>query len=179
MLSSQQKPPPPPAVPESERRVFINHPEWDKIAVYLIGTQQRFRDNIIIPRMMGPVYIKSNDEKLVERVMESCGFKSLMSCVIGKINFIIPNNHQLDVVYLFNYVVWKKCKLLIIMFCFCRIWTWCSNRFIYVKCTTKHSNSRERTNSQRNISGNESFDAELCQKLCNGWNGILSNRVCD
>lgn len=68
---------------QEDKRVFINDTDWDKIAVYLIGNQQRFRENIIIPRMIGPVKIKTNEEKMVERAMESCAFKSIMSCVLG------------------------------------------------------------------------------------------------
>lgn len=34
---------------------------------------------------MGPVTIKTNEEKLVESVFESCFFKSFMACVLGKI----------------------------------------------------------------------------------------------
>lgn len=69
--------------PEVEKRVFMNDPDMDKIAVHLISTQQRFRDNIIIPRIMGPVRIKTNEEKMLEATMESCAFKSIMSCVMG------------------------------------------------------------------------------------------------
>lgn len=57
--------------------------EWDNIMMNLIGNQQRFRENIVIPRILGQVHIKSIDEKRVEMVMESCAFKSFMSCVIG------------------------------------------------------------------------------------------------
>ncbi|KAG7212198.1 hypothetical protein KM043_012538 [Ampulex compressa] len=45
--------------------------------------KNRFRDNIIIPRAAGPVKIKTNEEKMIESVMESCVFKSIMSCVLG------------------------------------------------------------------------------------------------
>ncbi|XP_012288310.1 mitochondrial import inner membrane translocase subunit Tim22 [Orussus abietinus] len=76
-------PPKPPAPAEPEKRIFVNDADWDKIAVHLIGNQKRFRENIIIPRIMGPVHIKSNEEKTIEMVMESCAFKSIMSCVLG------------------------------------------------------------------------------------------------
>lgn len=66
-----------------DKRVFINDAELDKIAVYLIGNQQRFRENIVIPRVIGPVQIKTNEEKMIERAVESCAFKSMMSCVVG------------------------------------------------------------------------------------------------
>lgn len=60
-----------------------NDMNLDNIALYLIGTKERFRENIIIPRTVGPVQLKTNEEKLIESVMESCIFKSIASCVIG------------------------------------------------------------------------------------------------
>lgn len=70
--------------PESENKnVFLNDAELDKIAIFLVGSQQRFRENIVIPRILGPVQIKTIEEKRIESAMESCAFKSIMSCVIG------------------------------------------------------------------------------------------------
>lgn len=65
------------------KKVFLNDAELDNIALFLVGNQQRFRENIIIPRILGPVQIKTIEEKRIESVMESCAFKSIMSCVIG------------------------------------------------------------------------------------------------
>ena len=63
--------------------VFMRDEQWDKMAIYLVGSQQKFRENIIIPRALGGGYIKSNEEKAIENFMESCTFKSIMSCVVG------------------------------------------------------------------------------------------------
>lgn len=63
--------------------VFVQDEDLDKIAMYLVSSQQRFRENIIIPRALGGGYIKSNEEKAIEKFMESCTFKSIMSCVVG------------------------------------------------------------------------------------------------
>lgn len=65
------------------KNVFLNDGDLDKIALFLVGSQQRFRENIIIPRILGPVQIKTIEEKRIESVMESCAFKSIMSGVIG------------------------------------------------------------------------------------------------
>lgn len=75
---------PPETDPPPRRPVFVYDEDLDKIAVYLIGEQQRFRDHIIIPRALGGGYIKTYEEKTIERVMESCAFKSIMSCVVGE-----------------------------------------------------------------------------------------------
>lgn len=76
-----------PFLPKPEERprkpVFMHNEEMDRIAEYLIGSQQRYRENIIIPRALGGGYIKSNEEKAIEKFMESCTFKSIMSCVVG------------------------------------------------------------------------------------------------
>ncbi|XP_014207888.1 mitochondrial import inner membrane translocase subunit Tim22 [Copidosoma floridanum] len=75
---------PPPPKPKPKRvPVFMYDEEWDKIAIYLVTNHQRYRENIIIPRCLGGGYIKSNEEKSIERFMESCVFKSIMSCVLG------------------------------------------------------------------------------------------------
>lgn len=43
----------------------------------------RYRENIVIPNMLGPAKIKTNEEKMIESVVESCFFKSFMACVLG------------------------------------------------------------------------------------------------
>uniref|UniRef100_A0A1B6MK95 Mitochondrial import inner membrane translocase subunit TIM22 n=1 Tax=Graphocephala atropunctata TaxID=36148 RepID=A0A1B6MK95_9HEMI len=63
--------------------LFHNDPFLDNLARYFIGNNTRYRENIIIPRSMGPVHIKSREEKLIEAGFESCAFKTTMSCVAG------------------------------------------------------------------------------------------------
>lgn len=46
----------------------------------------RQRDNIVIPNFMGPPKIQTNEEKMIESVVESCFFKSFMACVLGEEN---------------------------------------------------------------------------------------------
>ncbi|XP_043272792.1 mitochondrial import inner membrane translocase subunit Tim22 [Venturia canescens] len=83
MTFEPPKPPNASPLPNVEKRVFMSDAEWDKLAVYFVGTQQRFRENIIIPRTVIPMQIKTNEEKTIEAAMESCVFKSLMACVVG------------------------------------------------------------------------------------------------
>lgn len=73
----------PAVIAEKDKRVFLQDRVWDQVAVYLIGNQRRFRENIVIPRGVVPVHIKTNEEKAIETAMESCVFKSVMSCVLG------------------------------------------------------------------------------------------------
>ncbi|KOX75672.1 Mitochondrial import inner membrane translocase subunit Tim22 [Melipona quadrifasciata] len=68
---------------ETSENTAISDMDLDNIARYVIGTQQRFRENIIIPRTVGPVQLKTNEQKLIESAMESCIFKSIASCIIG------------------------------------------------------------------------------------------------
>ncbi|XP_017879917.1 mitochondrial import inner membrane translocase subunit Tim22 [Ceratina calcarata] len=72
-----------PSLSETSAKASINNKDLDNIALYLTSTQQRFRENIILPRTVGPVQLKTNEEKLIESIMESCAFKSIASCVIG------------------------------------------------------------------------------------------------
>ncbi|XP_022127869.2 mitochondrial import inner membrane translocase subunit Tim22 [Pieris rapae] len=62
---------------------FSQKNDYDSLAKYLIGNIYRYRENIIIPRVLGPVIIKTNEEKMIESTIESCPFKSLTSCIIG------------------------------------------------------------------------------------------------
>ena len=59
--------------------------EIGALTKYFIGNTYRYRENIIIPRSVGPIHIKSADEKRVEAVMESCAFKSFVASVLGKL----------------------------------------------------------------------------------------------
>lgn len=77
---------------------FLNDPDLDKIAVHLINTPYRYRENIIIPRIMGQVVIKTNEEKTIERIIESCAFKSFMSCVIGNLNLLQNVRKKIEIV---------------------------------------------------------------------------------
>ncbi|XP_068153809.1 mitochondrial import inner membrane translocase subunit Tim22 [Drosophila tropicalis] len=63
-------------------RMFDNA-ELDKMALQFVGNFQRYRENIVIPKTNGPVKIKTNEEKMIETAVESCGFKCAMACVMG------------------------------------------------------------------------------------------------
>lgn len=69
----------------SENKVILTSDDFEKIAQSLIFTRDKYRENIIIPRLLGPVQIKTKEENAIETVFESCAFKSFMSCVIGEI----------------------------------------------------------------------------------------------
>lgn len=68
---------------DTGKKIFSDE-DWDKIAKYMVGNTYKYRENIIIPKNIGPIQIKSKEEKMVEAAFESCAFKSLMSCVMGK-----------------------------------------------------------------------------------------------
>ncbi|CAK9816351.1 Mitochondrial import inner membrane translocase subunit Tim22 [Anthophora quadrimaculata] len=70
-------------LPEANEKKGINDTDLDHIAMYLTTSQQRFRENIIIPRTVGPVHLMNNEEKLIQRLMESCIMKTVSSCVMG------------------------------------------------------------------------------------------------
>lgn len=68
--------------PDSQKRQLTPE-EWLTLTNYFVGNNYRYRENIIIPKALGPVKIKTKEEKMVEAAFESCPFKSAMSCVIG------------------------------------------------------------------------------------------------
>ena len=59
--------------------------EMDSLLKYFVGNTYRYRENVIIPRTVGPVEIKSIDQKRIEAVYESCVTKALISTVLGKL----------------------------------------------------------------------------------------------
>ncbi|XP_056638943.1 mitochondrial import inner membrane translocase subunit Tim22 [Diorhabda carinulata] len=68
---------------ESQEKRQFTAEEWDYLTKYFVGNNFRYRQNIIIPKSVGPIQIKTNEEKMVESFFESCMFKSMMSCVVG------------------------------------------------------------------------------------------------
>lgn len=61
----------------------LTQEEWKYLTNYFVGNNYRYRENIIIPKNLGPVAIKTDEEKMVEAFFESCPFKTVMSGVIG------------------------------------------------------------------------------------------------
>ncbi|ALC46602.1 CG31229 [Drosophila busckii] len=68
---------------EAAKPRMFDNADLDKMAMQFVGNMQRYRENIIIPKSNGPIKIKTNEEKLIETAVESCGFKSAMACVMG------------------------------------------------------------------------------------------------
>lgn len=84
-MTDYSKPPTDPALVQ-----FAEKNDYDSLAKYLVGNIYRYRENIIIPRILGPIVIKTNEEKIIEATVESCPFKSLTSCIIGmSLDFIV------------------------------------------------------------------------------------------
>lgn len=65
-----------------KENIVFSPEEFEKVARSLMF-QNKYRENIIIPKILGPVKIKTTAETRMEAAFESCAFKSLMSCVIG------------------------------------------------------------------------------------------------
>ncbi|CAH1118538.1 unnamed protein product [Phaedon cochleariae] len=70
-------------MPDSQESGQLTPEHWHYLTKYFVGNNFRYRENIIIPKSVGPVQIKTNEEKMVESFFESCFFKSFMSCVVG------------------------------------------------------------------------------------------------
>lgn len=72
-----------PVMEAQQEKRQLTPEEWMDLMRHFVGNNYRYRENIIIPKTLGPVQIKTEEEKMVEAIFESCPFKSLMSCVIG------------------------------------------------------------------------------------------------
>ena len=59
--------------------------EMDSLLKHFVGNVYRYRENVIIPRTVGPIEIKSVDQKRIEAVYESCVTKAFISTVLGKL----------------------------------------------------------------------------------------------
>ena len=68
----------------AEEKGKISGDVFESLTKHFVGNNNRYRENIVIPKNFGPVKIKTNEEKMVEAAFESCAFKSMMSCVIGE-----------------------------------------------------------------------------------------------
>lgn len=57
--------------------------EFDALTRYFVGNLSHYRENLIIPRSVGPIQIKSDQQKQVEAFFESCAFKAIVATVGG------------------------------------------------------------------------------------------------
>jgi len=64
-----------------------NDGSWYDLMDKMIGNnKQRFSD-VMVPPVGIPQAVRSPDEIRIQRAMDSCMFKSVMSCVIGKYHY--------------------------------------------------------------------------------------------
>lgn len=62
----------------------VSDVQYSAVLEHLIGDKRRVKE--LNPTVMGglPVPPKSDEQKMIERGMESCAFKSLLACVGGE-----------------------------------------------------------------------------------------------
>jgi import inner membrane translocase subunit TIM22 len=61
----------------------LDEKEFRDVLLALLSNDPKYRQSLIVPRTLGPVVIKTREEKLVEAGFDSCIFKAVMSCVLG------------------------------------------------------------------------------------------------
>ena len=66
-----------------EKPVVFTPEEFEGITKYLIGNRVRMFPDIIVPQSAGPARVQDKTELMMQKVTESCAFKSCMSFVIG------------------------------------------------------------------------------------------------
>lgn len=64
---------------------FFADTKLNNMAKHFVGNNCRYRENIYIPQVIGNNPFKTNEEKMIESVMESCAFKTAISTVGGTI----------------------------------------------------------------------------------------------
>jgi len=57
--------------------------QMDDVCKYMMINPNRYRENLVIPTILTPPYIKTREEKMVQAFFESCPFKSALSGVAG------------------------------------------------------------------------------------------------
>lgn len=72
-----------PVVQNEDKRIFFEDTQMNEMAKHFTGNLYRYRENIVVPSSNGPIQIKTNEEKMIEKTVESCAFKSIMACVMG------------------------------------------------------------------------------------------------
>lgn len=102
-----------PAAQKEDKRVFFENVQMDEMAQHFVGNlyrysckifyftdsviiylifKHRYRENIVVPSSNGPIQIKTNEEKMIEKTVESCAFKSITACVMGMNSTIYITN---------------------------------------------------------------------------------------
>eukprot|EP00090_Calanus_glacialis_P032510 TRINITY_DN53864_c0_g1_i1.p1 TRINITY_DN53864_c0_g1~~TRINITY_DN53864_c0_g1_i1.p1 ORF type:complete len:206 (-),score=56.05 TRINITY_DN53864_c0_g1_i1:58-642(-) len=66
-----------------DQNLVFTPSEFESISKYLIGSSVRLYPNIIVPQSAGPARIQEKPELMMQSVIESCPFKSVMSFVVG------------------------------------------------------------------------------------------------
>ena len=58
--------------------------KMDDVCKYMMLNPRRYRENIQVPTVLTPPYIKTREEKMVQAFFESCPFKAGISGVAGE-----------------------------------------------------------------------------------------------
>ena len=70
-------------VTDNKKQLVFTPEEMDKVTHYLMGTQIRPRSSILVPQTNGMARVQPKEELQMQRVMESCPFKGVLSFVVG------------------------------------------------------------------------------------------------
>lgn len=64
---------------------MLDQKQINEVLKALCSNDPKYKTIVAIPRTHGPVAAKTREQKLVEAAFESCAFKTVMSCVLGKL----------------------------------------------------------------------------------------------
>ena len=66
----------------AKRPMFTPH-EFEQVTKHLMGSQIRPYPTILVPQSAGPARIQTQQELMMQNIMESCPFRGVMSFVLG------------------------------------------------------------------------------------------------
>jgi len=68
---------------DQENRVTLGYEDVQEVLKTLSTRDIRMNQRFVVPKTWGQMADPTKEEKLIQAFFESCGFKSLMSCVLG------------------------------------------------------------------------------------------------
>ena len=69
--------------PGDKKPVVFSPEEFEGITKYLMGSRGLMSGDIFVPQSAGPARVQDKTELMMQKVTESCAFKSCMSFVVG------------------------------------------------------------------------------------------------
>jgi len=67
-----------------ENKILLSENQCKSVFLSVLDPETRIRAGLVVPKAFGAGGLKSREEKWIEATFESCIFKTMLSCVMGK-----------------------------------------------------------------------------------------------